>query len=358
MDLIMQYLNANWAELLLIFGMLLLLRTDVYYDKKMISSIRITFLYLLLYSVEHFVEVWFGLQPELSVWRFVLSIMNYSLPMLILARMIGVFFRLSQTILYLPVIVNTALCIVSCFNGIVFTFTPDNHFQRGPLGYMPFIFYGLYLLYFVYLIHHAGLTNSREDKGVAIYITLTTILLILMPLYLDKSFEKWISTTITVNIVIYYIFILHQMIKRDALTKLLNRQSYYKDMENLRERITAMILIDMNGLKEVNDKEGHQAGDKALVSISDLLFRNVPSGQRIYRIGGDEFVIFGIRLPEDKVQAMIDKIRTALQKTTYSCSFGYVMVKPEDDMENVYIEADKKMYQDKQKYYETHQRHR
>ena len=358
MELVLQYLIESWAELMLVFGLLVLLRTDVYYDKKMISALRLTLLYLLLYSVAHYTEICFGMQPELSPWRFVLTVMNYSLPMIIMVRVIGLFFRLNQTVLYLPVAVNIALCIISCFNGVVFTFTPDNHFQRGPLGYMPFIFYGLYLVYFVFLLYRAGLTANREDRLVTAYLTLTTILLIVMPLVLLEDFERCISTTITVNIAIYYIFILHQMTKRDPMTKLLNRQSYYKDMENLREKITAMILLDMNGLKAVNDKQGHLAGDHAIITIADTMFRNIGGGQRIYRIGGDEFVVFCMRMPEEKVTAMIAKIRAALEKTEYSCSIGYVMVKPWDDMENAYILADNRMYQDKQKYYETHERQR
>ena len=358
MELVIQYLIENWAELMLAFGMLLLLHTDVYYDKKMLSGLRITILFLLLYSVAHYIEMWFGMQPELSPWRFVLTVMNYSLPMFILVRIIGLFFRLNQTVLYLPVLVNTVLCIISCFNGIVFTFSSENRFFRGPLGYMPFIIYGLYLVYFVFMLYRAGLTVYREDRLVAAYMTLTTFLLIVMPLILHEDFDRWSSTTIIVDIVIYYIFILHQMTKRDPLTKLLNRQSYYRDMENLREKITAMILLDMNGLKTVNDEQGHLAGDQALTAIADAMIRSIGGGQRVYRIGGDEFVVFCMRLPEEKVLAMIGKIRAALQKTAYSCSIGYVMVRPEDDMENVYIEADKKMYQDKQKYYETHKRHR
>ena len=358
MSEILNYINEVHVELLLIFGMLLVLRTDIYYDKRMIRSLKTLFLLILLFSAERFLEAWFGQQTEYSIWRSVLTVMNYALPPLILVRIILLFFRLDVRILYLPAVANLVLCSVSVFVGVVFSFDETNHFHRGPLGYVPFIIDVLYLVYIVYLLICSGLAAEREERAVIGFFALTGIFIILLPLYFSIDMEKWIAEVLTVDVVLYYIFILHQVAKRDTLTKMLNRQSYYADLDKFEDRISAMILVDMNGLKEINDKEGHIAGDEALCVIADCMFRTVSGGQRAYRIGGDEYVILCMRQEEEKVKETVEKLRTALGKTPYSCAIGYAMAAPGREADALYIEADKMMYQDKNEYYETHERYR
>ena len=355
---ILQYFNENHTVLLVTIGMLLLLRTDVYFDKKMNKSLKTLLLLILLFSVVHYVEHWFAIQSEYSVWRSVLTVMNYSVPPLIMARMILMYFRLDNRLMYMPAAVNLILCLISLFTGIVFSFTADNFFLRGPLGYVPFILDGLYLIYFAYLLIRGGFTGTREDRIMAEFLLISGGFVIVMPLLFAGSMDNIICEIISIDLMIYYIFMLHQMTKRDALTRMLNRQSYYTDLEKFDDKITALILVDMNGLKEINDKEGHLAGDKALTAIADCMFHTVTGNQRAYRIGGDEYVILCTKGDEAKVQATVQKLKTALSKTAYSCAVGYAMKEVGRQVSQLYTEADKMMYQDKQKYYETHQKYR
>lgn len=79
--------------------------------------------------------------------------------------------------------------------------------------------------------------------------------------------------------------------QKDSLTGLLNRQAYYADVDSERQSITAIVSLDMNGLKVINDNLGHSAGDEALVTLSLCFMKALKRRQSGYRIGGDEFVI-------------------------------------------------------------------
>ena len=83
----------------------------------------------------------------------------------------------------------------------------------------------------------------------------------------------------------------------DQLTGLLNRRAFYRIMKNLfwqgksTLKIAALVMIDLDGLKHVNDTYGHEFGDKYIQSAADVFMDSVPEGTVISRPGGDEFYI-------------------------------------------------------------------
>lgn len=85
--------------------------------------------------------------------------------------------------------------------------------------------------------------------------------------------------------------------RTDSLTGLLNRAGFFIALENLLGELGsksirgAVMLLDLDGFKAINDTCGHSAGDAALKEIGLRLMRHVPSGDRVARIGGDEFGI-------------------------------------------------------------------
>lgn len=81
--------------------------------------------------------------------------------------------------------------------------------------------------------------------------------------------------------------------RRDSLTGLGNHRSFLEDMQDAvaREALLSLLLIDLDGLKVVNDQQGHTAGDELLVKLSAALRAVTPEGAAAYRVGGDEFAI-------------------------------------------------------------------
>ena len=110
--------------------------------------------------------------------------------------------------------------------------------------------------------------------------------------------------------------------------------------------------MDMNGLKEINDHNGHTAGDTALQTLADCFWKAANRGQRVYRIGGDEFMILCLGISESEVLTLIERIRQETAKTSYTCSIGYAMKTEGSTIDTLYQNADSMLYEDKKLFYE------
>ena len=112
------------------------------------------------------------------------------------------------------------------------------------------------------------------------------------------------------------------------------------------------MTIDMNGLKEINDKQGHTAGDKALETLAFCFMQATASKDSVYRLGGDEFVIVCRKESETDVLSLIERIQGKVSETSYSCAIGYSYrpngPKNIDDMTK---ESDEMMYKNKMEFY-------
>ncbi len=144
----------------------------------------------------------------------------------------------------------------------------------------------------------------------------------------------------------------------DALTGFKNRKAYYKDIDfieqdsELSKQPIGVVFADANGLKQINDHLGHDAGDELIASVAKTITEIFPEARK-YRFGGDEFVI----LSSDKVEAAFNKkveTLSALWKNSkYSASLGSVWKQHAVNLEKLVADADEKMYMDKSRYYES-----
>ena len=66
-----------------------------------------------------------------------------------------------------------------------------------------------------------------------VYLAVTSAMCLAMPLFMDEMALHWLNVTIAIVVMLYYIYLLQQNTNRDSLTNLLNRQSYYRDIEKL-----------------------------------------------------------------------------------------------------------------------------
>ena len=348
---IAEYLSDHWVMLVPLIGMSILLVSDIHLERKMIQRIAATNIMLFIYSIFCYIEAYLGNQLEYSIWRTILTAVNYSLVTFILVEIIMVVYREQRIYVLIPAILNTIVCFISIPTEIIFYIDEENHFHRGPLGFFTHVVSGLYLLYFIIRMF----TNKRrqkEDYPLLIFMTMTAVLCLLLPLFLESAVLHWFVATIAVDVLLYYVFLLQQFTKRDPLTRLLNRQSYYFDSDKNFGIITSVITIDMNGLKEINDSKGHVAGDVALKTIAECFWNAAQRKQRVYRIGGDEFVVLCTNASEEEVKALIERIRQEVAKTPYTCSIGYAMKSEGNTMDNLYHRADIMLYEEKKLFYE------
>ena len=114
-----------------------------------------------------------------------------------------------------------------------------------------------------------------------------------------------------------------------------------------------VVFADLNGLKVVNDRQGHEAGDKLLVKAASLL--KIGFGEwEIYRAGGDEFVILCPGITEEDMERQLSAVRALAENTTdVSFAFGSAYCTDSNIQEAIQT-ADERMYQDKAEYYRKH----
>jgi diguanylate cyclase (GGDEF)-like protein len=143
--------------------------------------------------------------------------------------------------------------------------------------------------------------------------------------------------------------------EHDPLTGLLNRLAFTRQLgiETARSgryhRPFALVLLDLDGFKQLNDAHGHQAGDLALARIGELLVSSIRSSDMAFRIGGDEFGLLLPETDEEEVRAAVDRIAAGLEKASelraLDASFGVSVFPPDgDDPERLFRAADDAMY--------------
>lgn len=142
----------------------------------------------------------------------------------------------------------------------------------------------------------------------------------------------------------------------DLSTGLKNRNSfiaYERDFEFTHLKTLHGIFIDVNGLHEINNKEGHDAGDKMLKHIADLCKQFFPDFD-IYRMGGDEFLILCQDAQEKEIKSTVDKFNQAVGAAGYSISYGIERQEGTLDLNELVKRADTKMVEFKREYYKCH----
>lgn len=145
----------------------------------------------------------------------------------------------------------------------------------------------------------------------------------------------------------------------DKLTGCYNRRAYERDLQRMSvEKAFAYILVDINGLKTINDTLGHAAGDELILGAAFCLKQCFGKLGKVYRIGGDEFVVLlskkdcGACEKEEEFQRRVEAWRGSLVQKL-SVSYGAVWGEEKNwcSMAEVAKEADKRMYRKKALYY-------
>jgi len=133
----------------------------------------------------------------------------------------------------------------------------------------------------------------------------------------------------------------------DALTGALNRRAYDEGagLEPLGGRFGTALMVDMDNLKTVNDTRGHAAGDELLRRLVETLRGCVRPLDRIYRWGGDEFLLLSpAALPDD----VLPRLREALREVPeLQVSLGAAAFSGTDDLSAAIERADRAMYEEK-----------
>lgn len=144
-----------------------------------------------------------------------------------------------------------------------------------------------------------------------------------------------------------------EIYRQDSLTGLLNRNAYDSDVEQLRSAdIGAVVCVyaDMIGLHEVNNHLGHKQGNRMLCEFADAA-RAFFGDDRLYRIGGDEFVIISSAHTEAQTRKQLNYMRERLHTQGCEISVGVASSESTSDLPKIVEQAENEMRREKKEYY-------
>ena len=152
---------------------------------------------------------------------------------------------------------------------------------------------------------------------------------------------------------------LEQQARFDYMTGFLNRRYFVKSVTEkcARDQSGAILCIDVDDFKEINDSFGHLVGDEALKLIAHTIAQMAPEGALLARMGGEEFSVFLPGADGEQTGQAAEQLRTAVEAMTFepvqdvlhqlSVSIGAAILGPTKDFEVLFGEADLNMYKAK-----------
>ena len=149
---------------------------------------------------------------------------------------------------------------------------------------------------------------------------------------------------------------------QDVLVSVPNRRGFMRELEALIARVSrygeeaAMLFVDIDGLKRINDSFGHKAGDEALTQVASLLTRGVRKSDCVARLGGDEFGVLLTHATEDSARETAQRLTAAIEQQDTHCdgnrlplsvAIGITVIAANDTPDAVIARSDRSMYDEK-----------
>ena len=250
---------------------------------------------------------------------------------------------------------DTLLVCTAPLNGWIFTLDAENLYHRGSLVIVHWLFvYAFELI--PSLVAPFTKAEHREKQAISFFVVLPAAASVLQSAFYGVTSGQ---AGLMGGMFLLYVLLqnrevtearvkaalLDEISNTDTLTGLKNRRAYENEIDSLKKADwTGVIFLDLNGLKETNDKQGHKAGDAMICRFAQLL-RNYYMTDCIFRISGDEFVVLCTdrTIFEEQYHAMRKEIA---DQAAAGCAQGRGA-----EAAQLVNEAEVKMYADKDDYY-------
>ena len=225
---------------------------------------------------------------------------------------------------------------------------PGNVYSRGPLFLLPFIASALYVI----IILRSASRKATPGRKLETIFVLCAGFAIAGACTLEIVFviRYMIWSTTAAMLLGYFLVITILKVLYDPQTGVYSRLTYSKRLESIKDgQPITLAMVDMNGLKAINDRYGHEAGDQAIIQVARVLLSIPVRGKKLYRYGGDEFVITVDDWCAEKLEAELEQIAThcgRVEKTELSFAYGVVEYRS-GDLHRTTDEIDRLMYKKK-----------
>lgn len=274
------------------------------------------------------------------------------------------------SLIYVRIVFVVGICatlfvLVGISNGRVF-YMASGYYRVGPwYNYTQIFSIGTQIYNLVLIIMNAKKLGKHDTIAVLSYIVFP-FQSVIMHFLVPQISLSYIA--ITISLLTIYIMLqaeqeiefrtrekmLKELSHLDAMTQLQNRRSYEESCSRMETmKSVGVVFCDLNGLKYVNDNEGHKAGDQLIKDFADILKR-VFSYESIYRISGDEFVILIPDMAKALFEERIEEFKKIIKSNQRElASFGWTCGEGSLIYKLIY-EAEKNMYLDKEAFYQRY----
>ena len=265
-----------------------------------------------------------------------------------------------------PYVVVCVIVVANCFAGFIFSVDETATYRRGPLYLLPYLVTIGYQIAALIMSLAAARERADDREQRAKFIRLSSFMLLPMigAIVQMSTFGWWVMwPCAAVTLMFVYLTVQNRSIMVDALTSLNNRRSFDRRLREYLQRpeeegAWCLIMIDVDGLKGINDQHGHQMGDEVLCRMADAMRASFKGSDAfLARYGGDEFAVLVDCEGGEDAQAMIGRLSQEAEqvnKAAYgSCelqfSAGYALrdFSEGEEIGSLLSSADREMYRHK-----------
>ncbi len=295
-------------------------------------------------------------------WNYWLNVLLFILSPLICAyfgayidfKLFHSFERFKSKVFYwIPFALGVIFIIINFFKPILFKLSSDNVYTRGVFFYVIAIIIFSYFGYFL-------LSTIKERKNIDRSVFWGLTLLVTFPLmggaiqalnYGSMSMYSMMA----LGIFSAYISIETINSSKDYLTKLFTRSKAVDFIDNLitKKSDFAVVMIDIDNFKDINDEFGHSIGDLVLFDFGKLLLKVFEDDTLVSRFGGDEFVVICKTCSEELLMTAKQRLKDELVnynkqfKVEFSYGYSFYKKTSSSSKSEILVEADHNMYKDK-----------
>lgn len=334
------YLTINFATVTGVFFLLIFLSLNASLDKKVKSLFYLLLLFESIEALVYSLELWTSTFEQLSIFRLLFSAVGYSVRPVILYLILCLTLRTTAKKSYLkllafPLLLNFAAAFSVFFTDIVYSYSANNLFHRGPLGFFTHVIIFFYLIVLIIAV----LKSYGKRSLFETFIILVLSVLIIASIVLESILSiRTIGRTVTILSTIFYYMFFQSQIYRDSLsqeqalrqkleqtsrtdsaTGLLNKKAFIQmvcqKIAACPESNAAFLFLDLDHLKELNDTLGHATGDDAIQNTAAVLQNIFRKTDLIGRFGGDEFCIFILDIPKNRFYEILSDTVEKLRKS-------------------------------------------
>lgn len=216
----------------------------------------------------------------------------------------------------------------------------------------------VFMIYFVGLVSSAHLSTRREMTWQAVWVTLNYLAFAVITRALGHSVSWSYVVVVTIGLQLMGLNamilaggeqrlrdLIASVAVTDSLTGLPNRRHFHESYpQSIEEAIAqntplALMLIDFDKFKDINDQFGHPAGDDKLRDVAQALQSVVRSGDLVARYGGDEFIVVAPHSTRENAQILAERLRTIAHTCGASVSIGLALFPEDADHKDALVEA-------------------